>query len=328
MGGSRWGKVVAAAILTIAAGAVSGGAASAGTRGAGLDAELIVRGPGPDAVLAGLTLEVYLDNSGTFEIVDPLNCSTVPQLDDGPYRAAEDSSCTLQPGNYAIGLDGVPAGWTVSVSCTDGSDERIDAVGASFTFYGFSSATCVVEVRTPVLLLDKVVEGGPADPTDFVIEVYDGQGALLATGSDVAAATCESTFDPTECGAVALPAGTGYALGEEPMADYVVSAVECTQYVDVEQPPNQQQPLEVIDLPGASFDHDDGDTYCVVTNTYVPPPTTTTTTTLVTTTSIDAGVVTLPSTGASSSTNTAVAALAAVLVLLGGAMLAVRRRAG
>ncbi len=324
--------------------------AQAGVDRAGLDVSVSVNGPGAPDVRAGLTLEVYQDAGGgaTGAMVAGLTCDTAlePATE---YSAGFVSSCDLPVGDYLIGLDGVPANWQVGGSCTDGSApaERLMLDGGeAFSFFGGSNASCSLFLNSSALLIDKVVVGGDASSSDFVLEVLDANGDVVASGSDVADATCAADFDTDNCGVIALLPAQGYTIAEPTVADYELTSVECDEFVRADQAPDGG--AMPVDIGDDGFRTDDGDTYCVVTNTYVPPPTTTSTTTTTTTTttvlptttvqptttvlatttsSIDAAGITLPPTGTSSSTNRTMAVTAITLIGLGGVLLSVRRRA-
>jgi LPXTG-motif cell wall-anchored protein len=334
--------LAAAATLTAGTIAVVSSPVDAGepVTQAGVFVEVIVNGPNAPALAGDLTVEVYQDaGSGSpGSEVDPLDCNVVLSA-TGPYSGQQDATCGLVSGDYIIGLDGVPANWTVTGSCTSGDEqptEALDLGGAeTFSYFGATDAECTLFVSASVLLIDKVVVGGSASSDDFTIQVLDAADNPVASGSDVADATCEADFDTAKCGVIAMPSGVGFQIAEPTVADYELTSVECDEFVNAEFAP--QGGAVVTDIGDDGFRTDDGDTYCVITNTYVPPPTTTTTlatttttiaptTTLAPTTTIDAGVVTLPATGTSAEANGWLTMMAIALVAAGGAMLLARRR--
>lgn len=337
----RFGAIVTTALVAGVT-LVGGTGAAALPAQSGLNVNITVNGPTAPAVLDGLTVEVFTDPGGVD--VSPLSCSTTPAQSD-PFIAERVDDCDIEPGDYVIGLGGVPDGWSVGGQCTDGGqlNEPLDLGGSeSFSYFGVTPAQCSLFVNASALLIDKVVIGGSAESSDFVIEVLDSEGMTVASGSDVADATCEADFDTAKCGVVAVPAGTGFQIAEPTVDDYELTSVECDEFVFAGEPP--EGGAVVSDIGDDGFRTDDGDTYCVVTNTYVPPPTTTSTTTTVAptttmsgagvatttaapTTTIDAGVVTLPQTGTSESANRWMAIVATLLLGAGGVMLLARRRA-
>jgi LPXTG-motif cell wall-anchored protein len=343
---TRFAALVTAALVAWVT--LVGGMGASAQQTPGLNVNITVNGPTAPAVLAGLTVEVFGDPGGVE--VSPLSCSTTPAQSD-PFIAERVDDCQIDPGDYVIGLDGVPDGWIVSGQCNNGGqvlNEPLDLGGSeSFSYFGGTRAQCSLFVNASTLLVDKVVVGGSAESSDFVIEVLDGEGMTVASGSDVADATCEADFDTAKCGVIAVPAGTGFFIAEPSVADYELTSVECDEFVYAAEAP--EGGAVVSDIGEDGFRTDDGDTYCVVTNTYVPPTTTTSTTSTTTTTTvaltttvsgagvatttvaptttIDAGVVTLPQTGTSESANMWMAIVATLLVGAGGAMLLARRRA-
>ncbi|MEM9515461.1 MAG: LPXTG cell wall anchor domain-containing protein [Actinomycetota bacterium] len=328
---------VAAVGLAVGASVVGlgAGSASAGTDLRGLEVDIFVDGPNAPTVFAGLTVEVYNDGGGgaTGSQVTALDCGEMV-VSSQPTTVQGEAGCPLEPGDFLVGLDGVPDGWTVGGFCTDGDDdddERLDLAGQeAFNYAGDGNPTCQLFVSVTTLLIDKVVVGGPASSADFVIEVLDGD-TVVASGSDVADATCEADFDLTKCGAIVLAPGTGYTIQEPAVPNYVLTSVECQLFISLGQPPADD--LQPIGDEG--FGLIDGDTYCVVTNTYVPPPTTTTeppaatpapTTAAPTTQPPPPPVEILPETGASSTSTGWIAALGALFIAAGGALVFVRRR--
>jgi LPXTG-motif cell wall-anchored protein len=304
---------------------------------AGVDVVVNVNGPNAPALAGSLVVEVYQDAGGSpGSEVDPLDCTVMPSA-TGPYSAQQEATCDLESGDYIIGLDGVPPNWTVTGSCVSPlqpPEEALDLGGAeAFSFFGFDNAECTLTVSASVLLIDKVVVGGDASSEDFTIQVLDGD-TVIASGSDVADATCELDFSTANCGLIAMPSGTGFQIAEPTVEDYELTSVECDEFVNAEFPPDGG--ADVSDIGDDGFRTDDGDTYCVITNTYVPPATTTTeatttttmapTTTVAPTTTIDAGVVTLPETGTSAAATGWLAMMAVGLITAGGAMLLARRR--
>ncbi|MEM8619952.1 MAG: LPXTG cell wall anchor domain-containing protein [Actinomycetota bacterium] len=365
--GKRRAAMATAVGIVMAMSLMGGGSVEAGASDGGgpvfigeVDVILNVDGPDAPEVFAGLIVEVYteddLQSSGSQLNV---NCNKV--VATGVINTSQAASMTgtatcelpLGEATYAIGLDGVPDGWSVRGGCArvlgEAQFERLDLGGGEEFVLFQGAATCELYLDASVLLIDKVVVGGgPNDADDFTVEVLDGD-TVVASGSDVADATCEADFDTAKCGLIALAPGIDYTIREQPVDNYELTSVECAQYIGFTQPPAGA--LQPIGDDG--FDHDDGDTYCVVTNTYMPPPTTTTTTTTTPTTTTEpppptsaapttpppptpapstpappapAPVSILPATGSSSTSTGWIAALGALFIAAGGAMVFVRRR--
>ncbi len=336
-------RLAVAASVGLALGAsmigLGAGTAGAGTDDLrGLDVEIFVEGPDAPTVFAGLTVEVYNDAGGgtTGSQITPLDCGEMV-VSSQPTSVQGEAGCPLEPGSFLIGLDGVPDGWSVGGNCTSGDQvvfERLDLGGSeAFTYAGDGNASCRLFIDASVLLIDKVVVGGgPADSDDFTIEVLDGD-TVVASGNDVADPTCEADFNTANCGIIIVPSGIGFTIGEPSVENYVLTSVECAEFVDWEMAPDGGAEVQPIGDDG--FRTDDGDTYCVVTNTYVPPPTTTTTTTEPPATTAapttqppppPTPVEILPETGASSTSTGWIAAIATLFIFAGGAMVFVRRR--
>lgn len=344
---ARLGAAVAAALVT-AVGLGAPAPVHAGTVAeGGLVANVTVNGPDALDVLDGLTLVVIEDDGGAGTPFDTSTCSTTPPNLLSTFSVSETSTCNIGFGDFEIGVQGVPEPFTYGGSCSGESLSfpPTDAgTVASFTYDGQTTVTCSLFVNASILLIDKVVDGGDAASSDFTIEVLDDQGTPVGSGSDVADATCEVDFDTNNCGVVALPAGVGFTIAEPDVENYELTSVECDEFVRADWPPDGGADPQPIGDDG--FRTDDGDTYCVVTNSFVPPPTTVPPTTVppttvppttvppttepptttTTTTIFDAGVVTLPETGPNEERTAWMAVTAAALVLAGGALLLVRRR--
>lgn len=144
------------------------------------------------ALLGPITAEAFAVNGGA-QVVTTADCPS--KIDSaGTYPAAKYLECTLPaPGEYQAGLADVPNGMVLeSVECYDPSEqlERFDDPDALFTFVE-SVIYCDVYYRfvRQTFSVDVVVtndDGGTADGSDFEIEVYDTNGALVATSFDPA----------------------------------------------------------------------------------------------------------------------------------------------
>jgi len=218
----------------------------------------------------GITVELWEDapdGSDVGGVCDDPLAEPSMQLEAGSSTQCD----TVPLGSYQLGLDGVPAGWTVSVSCTQvGPEERIDEPGAFFVVNGSDPVTCNVFVGTPILAIDKVVNGGDAIVADFEFEVYDDGGSLVDLPVpaivDPDASMCSSAL--TECVLVPVPAGE-YQLGEIlPEYGYAVGSVTCDSFINLDTYFDEPVLKEIIPGDDASFRTDDGDAYCVVTNDY------------------------------------------------------------
>ncbi|CAE7940300.1 unnamed protein product, partial [Symbiodinium sp. KB8] len=266
----RWRKLIVATTVMAGTGVLLAAPVEAGGGGTGLDIGLDVSGPDAESVLAGLTLEIFQEPGGTDVAGSTCGDPTTPEP-DLLYVSTEYSCDGFAFGDYTLGLDGVPAGWEIYAACGSRTRERIDSAGASFTMSPNDPYwSCGVTVWTPMLAVDKVIEGGDATVSDFEFEVYDDQGVLVDTGDpivDPSGDLCTGAL--TECEIIALPAGE-YTLGEVPSHGYEVDSVECDSFIDLRKyfgEPGDEQ-LEIIDDEGAAFRTDDGDAYCTVTNVY------------------------------------------------------------
>ncbi len=268
----RWRKMIVATTVMAGTGVVLAAPVEAGGGGTGLSIDLLVDGPDAESVLAGLTLEIFQESGGIDVAGNNCGAPSTPVVET--FNAETEISCdAFAYGDYALGLDGVPEGWSVSAYCYDlGQRERIESGTPTFTMSVPSPYwDCEIYVGTPMLALDKVVEGGAATASDFEFEVYDDQGVLVDTGDPIVDPSDDvCTGSLTECEIIALPAGE-YTLGEVlPSHGYEVGSVECDSFIDLRryfgETGNEQ--LEIIDDEGAAFRTDDGDAYCTVTNVY------------------------------------------------------------
>ena len=199
-----------------------------------VDVSINVVGPDPAGTLAGLTLELW-DVTDIPELLtgDPGPCGD-PNLDtfptDGVFGYAQ-GQCDLQfDHTYAIGLDGVPEGMTVSGYCqtrTNPQLELLDGDAFEFTVDRFVyDVDCYIDLIQPLVIVDKIVDSGTAESGDFTIEVYDDGGTEVATGTDTSADSCDEFGDLTGCLVIPLAGGT-YQLGESGPDGYVASNVGC-----------------------------------------------------------------------------------------------------
>jgi hypothetical protein len=203
---------------------------------------ILVSGPDAGDVLDGLTVELWPDRVDV-----PVLCSDQPETFPGASSLYVFTSLTcvdVDAGTYSIGLDGVPAGFTASASCTSSVPVEVEpneviADTESFEVLDVKlfPANCIVTVIQPVVLVDKIVDGGPASTDDFTIEVYSTGGGLVATGTDPSPDGCTaqpeftSVADPVAdaCAVIAIPAGE-YQLGEVALPGYAPTNVGCGSY--------------------------------------------------------------------------------------------------
>ena len=265
--------------ILVATAIVAGGGLAMSSPGAALeppagsvDIDLNVRGPDAESVLGGLTFELFEEAGGTD--IASSSCSALIVDDTSPLYADGGFGCDdLDFGDYTVGLSGVPEGWSTYASCGPlVPNERIDSGQPAFTLSAQDFwYRCSVEVRTPVLAIDKVIEGGDATVSDFEFEIYDSEGGIVDTAGaivDPSADLCTGALN--ECVLVALSPDQ-YTLGEVlPSHGYEVGSVECDSFISLEKyfVETDRAPLEMIDDEGAAFRTDDGDAYCTVTNVY------------------------------------------------------------
>ncbi len=231
--------------------------------------EVVLSGVDAPTVRDGIVVEFYETAGGT--MVTP----TCDEYDyDGSTRfvAQHNVGCDLpgQPGGtYALGLSGVPEGWTVYVECFDGGEitERLDDPGAEFATGGGYPADCTIWLRQAIVILDKTVVGTdtPAPSSDFTLEVF-ADGAQVATAVDPSNDICEGWDDAdagTACAVIGVEPGV-ITLGELPTTGYEFAGLEC-ESID---PLENENPDEAFDDESATYDLLESDLYCTITNTY------------------------------------------------------------
>lgn len=273
--------VLAAAVIGIILGTTSGSTTAHAGEISPYNVTIYLGVVGPDAadVMNGLTIEFWASGA-----TEPLLCSNDPEAAPWypPVINFWPSGCLDVPeGDYTLGIDGVPAGFSVIADCTSATavevqpSEIID--GASFTVVEtyLDPASCDVTVVQPTVLVDKVVVGGAADTDDFTIEVYPaGGGSPIATGVDPSPESClgdigiRSITEPgtPDCAVIGLAAGD-YQLGEITAPGYLPTNVGCTPYfgTDNEAFPDGIGEFSLVDsiaVDGVPV------IYCEVTNTY------------------------------------------------------------
>ena len=218
-----------------------------------VDASMIysvsVNGLGHAAALDGVEIEVYEDGS----LVDPLDCSaTVPAevtSEFSPPFTGFGGACDLPTslpdpqltevivlgGDYQLGLSALPDGYVIDFAYCGPigirAGELIEPAVEFSVFddeFGLPSAMCEVYiVGPPTVYVEHVVDGGPADTTDFTTQLFDGTGALAGESSDPSPDFCMGGYIMTDrltealpasvvadvCGAIVVPAEETYSVG-------------------------------------------------------------------------------------------------------------------
>ena len=266
----RMQRIIAATAVAASGGLVLAAPADAGEAPATeyLEVNLSYRGLNPVAVLDAITVEVWEDEIGGADVSNL--CSRAYNNSYSPLGAESSDECPSVPvGDYVVGLDGLPAGVDYFVSCGGPQAERLPDAGAAFTLDGEGEMVCRVDIGTPLLAIDKIVEGGDATAADFEFEVYDDQGTLVDTPAITDPSDDVCTGALSECALVELPPAQ-YTLGEVlPSHGYEVGSVDCESFIGLEKYFGESEQIrEMIDDEGAAFRTDDGDAYCTVTNVY------------------------------------------------------------
>jgi LPXTG-motif cell wall-anchored protein len=210
---------------------------------------VFVNGLGHAAALDGVEIEVYEDGS----LVDPLECSATGPAEVtsefGPPFTGFGGACDLpssgpdvqlpeaivQGGDYQLGLSALPDGYEIDFAyCGPIGIRNIELIEPAVGFsvyndeFGLPSATCEIYiVGPPTVYVEHVVDGGPADTTDFTTQLFDGTGALAGESSDPSPDFCMGGYilgdRVTEalppsvvadvCGAIVVPAEVAYSVG-------------------------------------------------------------------------------------------------------------------
>ena len=181
---SRTSRLLAAAAViaaTTAGGLTASSSVWAGD-GTPVIVDIEVYAPDANAVLEGLTVEIWDIGASPAEIEPGTGCGTPVGFDAIALADSTTVNCYVSPiGDYAIGLDGVPAGATVSAACIPQFlTERIPGIGAEFSIgEGEYQVNCVLTVVQPAVIIDKEVANGTASTDDFTMEVF-GEGGTKA----------------------------------------------------------------------------------------------------------------------------------------------------
>ena len=165
---------------------------------------------GGSATAADFTLEIY-DETGAL-------------VSSGPSTL---SVSLPGPGTYTLGQTG-PEGYHVTlVTCSSNSrdEEPIDRPDATFTIgdvgasqYSISCTVWLTHEGSLSATVTKVVQnahGGTATAGDFTMEIFDADGAVVASGSSPLTAE--------------LPGPGDYTIGETGPDGYVATAVTCSE---------------------------------------------------------------------------------------------------
>lgn len=170
---------------------------------------------------AQLTLikEVVNDNGGTALVTDFKLSANGPASISGITGDPSITGATVGPGDYSL-LEGGPAGYTGTWSCTDGT-----LLGTTLTLNTGDDAICTLtndDVYIPppdsYLTLEKKVindDGGTAVATDFQLTFDNGTGSSGTGAMGDAAIT-----------AVVVPPGD-YKLGEAQVTGYTLQEISC-----------------------------------------------------------------------------------------------------
>lgn len=164
----------------------------AGTTAPELTVNFDVHAANADDVLAGISVEVYTDTPPPVQVATPGCVPGAPTAT--PVDASRVDDCdNLAPGDYVLGLAGVPDHLELNVSCISEdppafAPQAVLEPSAGVDPYfstTFGPAECFVSIRAAIVAVDKVVEGGPAAPPAFPVSVVQG-ATELATGADPA----------------------------------------------------------------------------------------------------------------------------------------------
>ncbi|TDT14816.1 LPXTG-motif cell wall-anchored protein [Ilumatobacter fluminis] len=189
-----------------------------------------------EAAADGLNTAIEIYDNG---VLDTADCDDVsePVTQDTDVYLEFTRWCDLEPGtDYSLGLDPLPANYDSYVSCGQPQlNERIVDDGNSLTIAAGALTDCWVVIGANMAVLTKEVvvplEGGPetpADPADFVLEVYNGDGGLHDSGSVATSPECDWLLgsDGVPCFYTDLESGD-YSFGEQPVQGYFGAVTEC-----------------------------------------------------------------------------------------------------
>ena len=189
-----------------------------------------------EAAADGLDTAVEIYDNG---VLDTADCDQLaePAAQDNDVYVTFATGCALEAGtDYSIGLNPLPAGYEALVSCGQPvANEQIVDDGNSFSIEIGHITNCWVSLGANMAVLTKEVvvplEDGPetpAAPEDFMLEVYDGDGELHATGSVATSPECDWLLDSTDvpCFYTDLESGD-YSFGEQQVQGYFGRVTGC-----------------------------------------------------------------------------------------------------
>lgn len=276
--------------------------------GATMVYSVVVNGLGHVAALDGVEIEVYQDSV----LVDPLTCTASTPAELGsmfsPPTAGFGGTCELPPSAiplltedlsvpYQLGLSELPPGYSIanaycySMGYGDDFDLITDPETVEFQVYpgpdGLPTVNCQIYLMgPPTVYVEHVVNGGPADTTDFTTQLFDDGGSMVGESSDPSAEFCEASFPDKQeprvlgpiyfgptfaadvCGAIVAAPGENYTVGAV-LPDYGYEAdIDCDQ----ETPGFNNFLMERVVSDLDTFDHptslDDYESLCQLTATY------------------------------------------------------------
>lgn len=227
-----------AGITASASGAVDAGEVSPMSD---FEFEVEVYGVGASELIDSITVELFTDPGGLDILPNETTTCDTDDIEAQPGSAYQYTECSVLSGNYILGLDGVPEGYLVDLSCR-GSEPReaLEDREATISLEGF--AECSIEIYPAIepnfstvvftdsidhqaLLADIVVEAF-ADPggVDAIPAASCASEVVSANGSFWLPISPVGGWTYVEC---TLPAGD-YALGLTGLADdVVVDEAEC-----------------------------------------------------------------------------------------------------
>jgi hypothetical protein len=264
----------AGALTTIGGVFVTSAPASAGAIPT-VELVLTARGAGAAAALDALTIELWVDDEGTFT-PSGASCSALPATETSPIRAERTGDCSAPAGDYRLGIDGlddIDPAFSVDVYCSPIEVLDVEPLPVDeFPFAEFSlgqgpGVLCYIDLWAAVVAADKIVQDGPADASDFTLQAYDVAEALVASAVDPSDADCFD--DMANCAYmnidIELTDGP-YTIDEVPAWGYVRVQRECDLYVGDLDGYFAEGSFNANTDDG-TFDFD-GDAYCQVTNRY------------------------------------------------------------
>lgn len=232
MSTSPFRAVIAIAATVVGFGGLAAGVSAQEPPGFEVDVFIEVLAPGAQDVASDLTIEFWSDDTPGGSPVS--TCEPDTPVGDLLSAFAQGGGCQVpELGSYQIGVDGAPAGATLSATCrtfSEAQQERISGAGTTFTVDQLTTdVECSITVVQPAVLIDKVVTDGDAAPGDFTLEVYGSSGSPI-TATDTSPDRCGPESPLTNCAVVPLPAGD-YQLGEIPTPGYLPSSVWCDGFL-------------------------------------------------------------------------------------------------